>query len=124
MDPDRQQPDDVANECTTTESFADHDIDDGSTLIERTHYRLASGGRGEFEPSDSFFDALESAFMWAYLGTTTATGIPDHVEAAIDDARAFTAEEFADRPDADLRTEVVPTFYSYAADFHCEYRED
>jgi hypothetical protein len=114
---------DTGDACTTTGSFADHDIEDGSTLIDRTYYRLASADGVEYEPSASFFLALESAFRWAYLGTTDGTDVPAHVEAAIDDARAFTAEDFADRPNADLRTEVVPTFYRYAAGFHCAYRE-
>jgi hypothetical protein len=109
-------------ECTTTGSFADHDIADGSQLIEGTHYRLVAAGMSEFTPSPSFFDALESAFIWAYLGSVEERGIPDHVEAAIDDARVFTVQEFADRPEADLRTEVVPAFYRHAAAFHCAYR--
>jgi hypothetical protein len=104
-------------------SFDDHDIEDGSALIQQTYYRLASADRTEFEPTASFFDALESAFIWAYLGSVDGNGVPDHVEAAIDDARAHTAKEFADRPDADLRTAVIPTFYRYAAGFHCAYHE-
>lgn len=115
------QTDDSPDECTTTESFADHDIEDGSTLIQRSYYRLVGAGRTEFEPTESFFDALESAFIWAYLGTARETEIPDHVEAAIDDARAHTAAEFADRPDADLRTDVIPGFYRHLAEFHCTY---
>lgn len=110
------------SDCTTTRSFADHEIVDGTRLIQRSYYRLVEGGVGEFEPTDAFFDALESAFIWAYLGTVDEPGVPDHVAAAIDDARAATAEEFADRPDADLRTAVLPTFYSHAAGFHCAYR--
>jgi hypothetical protein len=117
------QTDDRAEECTTTGSFADHDIEDGSALIQRTYYRLAGADRTEFEPTESCFDARESAFIWAYLGTTRESDIPEHVEAAIDDARAHTAAEFADRPDADLRTDVIPAFYRHLADFHCAYRE-
>ncbi len=114
--------DDGSEECTTTESFADHDIEDGSTLIQRSYYRLSDANRGEFEPTASFFDALESAFIWAYLGTVRENSVPEHVEAAIDDARALTAEEFTDR-EADLRTEVLPAFYRHLAEFHCAYRE-
>ena len=109
-------------ECTTTESFADHEIDDGSLLIRRAYYRLADADRRGFEPTESFFDAVESAFIWAYLGTVGENGVPEHVEAAIDDARALTAEQFQNRPDADLRTDVLPTFYQNLADFHCVYR--
>jgi len=116
------QTEDGPGECTTTRSFADHDIQDGSTLIQRSYYRLAEADRTEFEPTESCFDALESAFIWAYLGTVRESEVPDHVEAAIDDARAHTAAEFGDRPDADLRTDVLPAFYRYLADFHCAYR--
>jgi len=124
MEDTSEQAIETSEDCTTTESFDDHDIEDGSALIQRTYYRLASAERTEFEPTASFFDALESAFVWTYLGTVEENGMPDHVEAAIDDARALTAEEFAERPDADLRTEVIPTFYRYAAGFHCAYREN
>jgi len=124
MGNDHPRTDDGIDDCTTTESFADHDIDDGSTLVQRTYYRLTEAGVEEFEPTPSFFDALESAFMWAYLGSVDGNDIPDHVEAAIDDARVFTAEDFEDQPDADLRTDVVSTFYRYAAGFHCAYRDE
>jgi ABC-type sulfate/molybdate transport systems ATPase subunit len=110
------------SECTTTGSFADHDIEDGARLIQRTYYRLKAGDMAAFEPTEDFFDALESAFVWAYLGSVDERGVPDHVQAAIDDATAFTREEFADRPDADLRTDVIPAFYHHAAGFHCKYR--
>jgi len=113
---------DETSECTTTGSFADHDIEDGSTLIARTYYRLAAGDWREFEPTPAFYDALESAFIWAYLGSTDERGVPDHVSAAVTDARAFTAEAFAERPDADLRTVVLPSFYQRVAGFHCAYR--
>ncbi len=122
MSEDERHVDDGPGECTTTGSFADHDIEDGSTLIQRSYYRLSDAGRAEFEPTASFFDALESAFIWAYLGTVRENGVPEHVEAAIDDARALTAEEFTDR-EADLRTEVLPAFYRHLTDFHCAYRE-
>jgi len=109
-------------ECTTTGSFGDHGIDDGSALVHQTHYLLIDGGWTAFEPTESFYDALESAFRWSYLGSAAATVVPAHVEAAINDARALTAAEFAERPDADLRTEVLPTFYQHVAGFHCAYR--
>ncbi|WP_336325566.1 hypothetical protein [Halovenus sp. HT40] len=109
--------------CTTTSSFADHQISDGSTLIRRTYHRLRSA-HTEYQPTESFFDALESAFIWAYLGTTEERGVPEHVAAAIDDARAHTKAEFADQPSADLRTDIIPTFYKHVADFHCVYRDE
>jgi hypothetical protein len=120
---DETPADDATEKCTTTESFADHDISDGSALIQRTYHRLRSA-HTEYQPTKSFFDALESAFIWAYLGATEERGVPDHVAAAIDDARAHTKPELENQPDADLRTNVVPTFYQHVADFHCVYREE
>ncbi|MEF8774829.1 MAG: hypothetical protein V5A37_08940 [Halobacteriales archaeon] len=114
---------DAAADCSTTSSFADHGIDSGVRLITRTHRRLADAGGPSFEPTPDFFDRLEAAFVRAYLGTVEEAGVPDHVAAAIDDARAMTAVEFADRPDADLRTDVVPAFYQHAAGYHCAYLE-
>lgn len=109
--------------CTTTSSFADHEISDGSTLIRRTYHRLRSA-HTEYQPTEPFFDALESAFIWAYLGATEERGVPEHVAAAIDDARAHTKAELEEQSDADLRTTVIPTFYKHVADFHCVYREE
>lgn len=107
-------------DCTTTASFADHGVEDGQRFIRRTYARL--GEDPTFEPTEAFFDRLATAFRWAALATFDTADVPDHVEAAIDDARVFTAREFADDPDADLRTEVVPAFYQRAAGFHCAYR--
>jgi len=107
--------------CTTTASFDDHGIEDGSDLIQDAHYRLADVDVA-FEPTESFFARIETAFVWAYLGTSGDRGVPGHVEAALDDARVLTHGEFADRPDADLRTEVLPAFYRHFAGFHCAYR--
>lgn len=110
-------------DCTTTGSFGDHGVDDGSALVHRTYYRLIDGGWTAFAPTAEFYDALESAFLWTYLAAADETDVPGHVETAIDDALAVTAAEFDDRADADLRTEVVPTFYRQVAGFHCVYRE-
>ncbi len=114
-------PTETDDECTTTGSFAAHGIDDGSRLISRTYYRLADGAPASFAPADRFFDRLETAFIWAYLESAGGTGVPDGVLTAVDDARARTAEEFADEPDADLRTTVIPAFYRRVAGFHCAY---
>jgi len=107
--------------CTTTESFDDHGIEDGSDLIQQAAYRMADV-ETTFDPTESFFDRIESAFLWAYLGNTEETGVPGHVQAALDDARVLTHEEFADEADADLRTDVIPAFYRRFAGFHCAYR--
>jgi len=110
-------------ECTTSGSFSDHGIGNGVDLITGTYYRLQRAEWREFEPTERFFDQLESAFVWAYLGSVDEVGVPMHVQMAIEDALALTQAEFDDRPDADLRTEVVPAFYRRVAGFHCIYRE-
>lgn len=114
---------DPADDCSTTDSFSDHGIGDGVNLITRTYFRLQRGENRGFEPTDRFFDQLESAFIWAYLGSVDEPGVPAHVERAIEDARARTETEFADRPDADLRTDVIPWFYRHVASLHCLYRK-
>lgn len=115
--------DDRATDCTTTESFNDHGIDDGSGLIRRTYYRLVADGDDEFEPTERFLDRLADAFTRAYLTATDSYELPAHVAAAIDDARVWTGTEFADEPNADLRRTVIPAFYRHAAGFHCAYRD-
>lgn len=122
MSESNEAPNAGPTECTTTGSFSDHGIADGVELVTRTHYRLLAADRRLFEPTDRFFDQLESAFIWAYLGSVDEAGIPQHVERAIADARAHTEAEFDDSPDADLRTEVIPAFYRRVAGFHCVYR--
>lgn len=92
-----------------------------ATLIQRAYYRLASTDRTAFEPTESVFNTLESAFLWAYLGTIRESEALGHVTAAINDARAVTAKEFEGR-EADLRAELPPAFYQYLAAFHCAYR--
>jgi hypothetical protein len=94
---------DAAGDCTTTESFDDHGIDDGSELIRRTHYRLVAEGDDAFEPTERFFDRLADAFTRTYLTATDAYELPPHVAAAVGDARAWVSVEFAGDPDADLR---------------------
>ncbi|WP_318570958.1 hypothetical protein [Salinigranum marinum] len=105
-------------DCTTTESFSDHGVDDAVDLVTRTYYGLTAAERAGFSPDDSLFDRLESAFVWAYLSSVDEPEVPPHVERSIDDAR----EAFADRSDADLRTDVLLAFYGRVAGFHCLYR--
>jgi len=119
---DHTDADGATGDCTTTASFDDHGIDDGSALIRRTYYRLVAEGDDAFEPTERFFDRLADAFARTYLTATDAYELPPHVAAAVDDARAWAAVEFADDPDADLRGEVIPAFYRHAAGFHCAYR--
>lgn len=114
-------PDD--DTCTTTDSFSEHGIDDGSDLIQRAYYRLSDETKPVFEPTKSFFEQIETAFIWAYLGSNDERGVPEHVEAALDDARVLTHQEFSEEEDASLRTDVLPAFYRRLAGFHCAYRD-
>lgn len=109
-------------DCTTTASFTDHGLNRGSVLIQRTYYKLVGAGITEFEDSDLFFDQLEAAFTWAYIVSTDEPGVPSHVAAAIDDAIVWTRDRFDGADDVDLRTELLPRFYSELAAFHCRYR--
>jgi len=120
---DHTNADDGSADCTTTASFDDHGIDDGSDLIRRTYYRLVADGDDAFEPTERFLDRLADAFIRAYLTATDAYELPPHVAAAIDDARVWVGVEFAAAPDADLRGTVIPAFYRHAAGFHCAYRD-
>ncbi|OYR40595.1 hypothetical protein DJ82_07615 [Halorubrum sp. Ib24] len=120
---DHTNRDDGTDDCTTTASFDDHGIDDGSELIRRTYYRLVADGWDSFEPTERFLDRLADAFTRSYLTATDAYELPPHVAAAVDDARAWAGVEFADEPDADLRGTVLPAFYRHAAGFHCAYRD-
>lgn len=113
---------DASSDCTTTTSFAEHGIPRGSLLIQRTYYRLAAAGVTEFAHTEQFFDRLEAAFRWAYISSTDEPGVPPHVEAALSDALAWTREAFDGVESVDLRTELLPRFYSELAGFHCAYR--
>lgn len=106
------------DDCTTTGSFSDHGIGHGADIVTGTYYRLQSVEGRQFKPTDRFFDQFESAFIWAYLGSVDEAGVPAHVELAIEGARAHTQAAFDDRPDVDLRTEVILAFYRRVAGFH------
>lgn len=115
-------PHDGGTNCSSSDSFDDHGIERGDELVSRTYNRLAVGELA-FELTEAFFDRLEEAFIWAYLGSVDQNGIPEHVSLAIEDAKAVTFEQFSEQPDADLRNDVVPAFYQQVAGFHCAYRE-
>lgn len=118
-----ENPNDPRGDCTTTGSFSDHGIADGTDLVTSTYYRLREADDRASSDDEAFFARLETAFVWAYLGSVDEPTVPSHVEAAVDDARVLTREEFADRPDADLRTDILPAFYRRVAGFHCRYRD-
>lgn len=111
------------DDCSTLASFADHGIDDGKSLVEETYSRLRVADGDRVQPTDAFFDRLESAFLWAYLRTVDERTVPDDVLLAVEDARYVVRARFATRIDVDLRTEVVPAFYDAVASYHCAYRD-
>lgn len=120
---DTSPADHTQSDCTTTNSFDDHEIEDGIDLITRTYTRLIRRDLPPFRPTQEYFEWIEVAFLRTYLDLDPTGRIPNDVATAIDDAKEVTYGEFIDRPDADLRTEVLPTFYQQMAGFHCKYRE-
>jgi len=69
----------------------------GATLVAGTERPLREDGVTRFEPTVPFYDALESAFLRACWGTDD--GVPYHLRAAVDDARAFAREDYAAVPE-------------------------
>jgi hypothetical protein len=58
-----------------------------------------------------------------YIATTVRISQRTYHRLKAGDTTAFEpSEAFADRPDADLRTDVIPAFYHHAAGFHCARR--
>lgn len=106
-------------DCSTTGSFANHDIDDGHVLITGTYYRLQEEGLTGFEPTTAFLERLEVAFIRTYLEHAPEGRIDNHMLTALEDARHDIAEEFTEN--AGLRTEVIPAYYQAASTFHCLY---
>ena len=104
---------------TDVRAFAAHGIEDGSDLISRTARALAAMGHREPEPSDEFTESVARAFRQAYARTATVPIVPDPVDAAIDEATDTLAHRVLDDPDADLRTEVLPSFYRSVTNTYC-----
>lgn len=108
--------------CTTTDTaFVAWGVASGRALGSATYFRLLEAGHGEFEPSAAFYDHLVEAFGEAFLRRADPSLLPPAVEAAVADARPATAHEFLDRPDGDLREEVLPAFVARVGRFTCTY---
>jgi hypothetical protein len=103
--------------CTTTRTFSAYGIPDGSALIRRTHRRL---GDGPGTVDAAAVQRVGAAFRDAFLELAAVETVPEAVSAAVDDAAYFTTEAF-DGDDADVRTDLVPSFYRSVAGFHCAY---
>lgn len=105
---------------TATRTFARYGIPDGSVLVQRTERLLTGNGGGTV--TDSTLSLLEAAFRTSFLELAAVESVPPDVAAAVEDAAYFTREEYAGTH-ADLRTEVVASFYRSVAEFHHAYRE-
>jgi len=106
--------------CTTTDTaFVDWAVASRQALASATYLRLVEGGDAEFEPTPAFFDRLGTAVEDAFAERAGPSLVPAPVEAAVVDAVPATAHEFLDRPDADLREEVLPAFLDRVARYTC-----
>lgn len=105
----------------TTSAFDAYGITDGVDLVHRTSYRLLATGDGSFEPTAAFLARVDRAFWAAYIRAAAVPLVPTPLDAALEDAAALTAEEFADEPDADLRGEVLPSYYGTPVGLFCRY---
>jgi hypothetical protein len=105
--------------CTTTRAFDVYGVTDGSVLVRTTHRLVHENDRGTV--TDATLDLVAAAFRAAFMEHADVGALPADVAAAVEDALYFTRERYADS-DADLRTEVLPSFYREVAGFHCAYR--
>lgn len=113
----------MSTTCDTANAFTLYGIPDGVDLLHRMRYQLLAGGDGEFEPTDAFVDRIERAFRTAYRRAADAPEVADPLDAAVEDAAALTAEAYVDDPDADLRRDVLPSFYATLVGLFCRYIE-
>lgn len=93
---------------------------DGRQLRRRTHDDLVEDGFGTYEPTAAYADRLAQTFRAVLAEQADLLTVPEDVDAAIDDAVHATLSEHEE--DADLRTDVVGTFYRSFAAFYCAYR--
>lgn len=106
--------------CSThTTAFDHHGIVDGTELIARTHYALSETGDLTPEPTSAFVDRVATAFRAAYVKEAAVPLVPDPVNEAIDHASDTLVHDLLDEPDADLRTELLPTFFQRVAGAYC-----
>lgn len=113
----------MSTTCDTTSAFDAYGIPDGVDLVHRTRYRLLATDDASFQPTTAFLDRVDHAFRAAYIGTADVPLVPEPLDTALEDAAALTAEEYADDPEADLREEVLPTYYATLVGLFCTYLE-
>ncbi|MFB6299014.1 MAG: hypothetical protein ABEH65_02000 [Halobacteriales archaeon] len=106
---------------TNARAFVDHDIEDGADLIARTYYDLAATGDRTVKPTPVYADRIGNAFRKAFIQSTDVPLVPDPVDAAVDEASDLLVHRILDDPDADLRTEILPSFYRLVARTYCAY---
>lgn len=106
--------------CTTrTAAFTDHGIRDGADLVFRTYYALVTSGHATPEVSDEFVEHVAAAFRRAFIREAAVPLVPEPVEAAIEAATDPVVHRLLDDRDADLRTEILPTYYRAVANAYC-----
>jgi hypothetical protein len=109
-----------ADACSTTDSFANYGITDGSDLISRAARALGST-RQDVTVTPELTSGVESAFRTAFLAESDDGTLPSTVTAALDDAAVLVVDRFGGET-RDLRTDVLPAFYREFAGYHCAYR--
>lgn len=110
--------------ATHAAAFTDHGIPDGTTLIHRTYYHLATNGIREPVPSQDFSDRVANAFRTAFIRSAPVPLVPDPIDTAIDEATEVIIHRTLDDPEADLRTKILPAFYRAVAQNYCLYLEN
>lgn len=100
-------------------AFAAYGVADGSAIVHRTYYRLRSPDDDAVHPSSEFMASLAQAFRRAFLVETELHTVPEAVDAAVDQAVTVTLHDLLDRGSADLRTQVLPTFYRTVSRTYC-----
>jgi hypothetical protein len=110
----------VPDACTTSDTaFLDYGLPNGGVLVPATYHVLAGRDEGTFEPTPEYVHRIADAFRTAFVRQAALPVVPEPVDAAIEDAVTATIHEFT--READLRTEVLPTFYRRVAAYTCTY---
>ena len=113
--------DDDGDDRPTTGSFADYGISDGRVLLAGAVRALGTPPEETAVVDALLLATVAAAFREAFAATTHERP-PDDVEAAIDDAVAWTRAEAADER-VHLRDRLLPAFYRRLDRFHDAYHD-
>ncbi|MEF8843045.1 MAG: hypothetical protein V5A62_15715 [Haloarculaceae archaeon] len=106
--------------CSTSDTaFLDYGLPNGQVLVPATYYALAARDEGTFGPTPEYVHRIADTFRTAFVRRAALPVVPEPVDAAVEDAVTPTLHEFTH--EADLRTEVLPTFYRRVASYTCTY---